>query len=71
MEEIMARLPGTKNKKFSTFAFKSAEDRAYFIRMNLPADAPYTVYVQPSLFNSAIQWYYLRIELPESTQKEV
>jgi hypothetical protein len=57
----MARPIGSKNSKPFVFAFKSADDRAYFVRTNLPVDAEYTVFTQPSLFNAGINWFYLKL----------
>jgi hypothetical protein len=67
----MPRPIGSKNTKHTTFAFQSADNRAYFIRTQLPVDAQYTVYSQQSLFRVEVIWYYLRFEVPNTATKEV
>ncbi len=67
----MSRQLGSKNSpRPFVFAFKSSEDRSYFLRTNLPADAEYSAYTQPSLFNNNVQWYYLKVSLTSPKQEE-
>lgn len=67
----MPRPIGSKNTKHTTFAFQSADNRSYFIRTQIPADAQYTVYSQPSLFKAEVIWFYLRIEVPNEVKPEI
>ncbi len=67
----MARPIGSKNSpKSPMFAFKSSEDRAYFVRTNLPVDAEYSVSSQASLYNNNVQWYYLKVNLTSPKLEE-
>lgn len=52
--------------KKAIFVFQNADQRAYFVKTQLPADAQYTVYSQPSAFNAAQTWFYLKLVIPKA-----
>jgi len=51
-----------------TLVFQSADQRNYFVRTQVPADAEYTVTKQPSLLNPKVEWFYLKLNLKPETK---
>jgi len=66
---MAGRPVGSKNSpKSPVFVFKSAEDRNYFIRTEIPSDLEYSVYTQSSTLKPGVFWFYLKLVFPKTKE---